>query len=369
MVGPLLAPVDLPGSFLTRPFVGLGWQDPRISEAKALISLFSAKPPELRFYLSRPLSVDVTLAGRCTDALTTVQVLLNGKPLASLPLTAAWKSTTLPVESDRVVEGLNLIQLREGRPCDWNAYLVSARDGGRGFGPTPIEPNRVGSELRLPFAHSVSFPVQLRPGSRLVLGDLQGWTEPGAPALEGPALAVRVRSEQPSFDRSWKLTGPGASSQPLEAVVNCQAELTLYAEGPGKPLPGQDGLRLESPRVESGETPEPSPTEVPRPPQVSRRPNVIIYLIDTLRSDHLGCYGYKKPITPNIDRLRRDSVLFANFTAQSSWTKTSTASILTSMLPRDHQAVGGAPEPGAGKGRLRHAGGEHQRFRYRPLWL
>ena len=39
----------------------------------------------------------------------------------------------------------------------------------------------------------------------------------------------------------------------------------------------------------------------------------ILYLdIDTLRADHLGCYGYHRPTTPNIDALARDGVRFTN---------------------------------------------------------
>ncbi|MCJ7681276.1 MAG: sulfatase-like hydrolase/transferase, partial [Candidatus Aminicenantes bacterium] len=40
------------------------------------------------------------------------------------------------------------------------------------------------------------------------------------------------------------------------------------------------------------------------------RPNVILVSIDTLRADHLGCYGYARDTSPNIDALARDSALF-----------------------------------------------------------
>src|SRR6266480_6836854 len=39
-------------------------------------------------------------------------------------------------------------------------------------------------------------------------------------------------------------------------------------------------------------------------------PNVVVITIDTLRADHLGCYGYKQIRTPNIDALAADSVRF-----------------------------------------------------------
>ena len=47
---------------------------------------------------------------------------------------------------------------------------------------------------------------------------------------------------------------------------------------------------------------------------------IILISLDTLRADHLSCYGYGRPSSPNIDELARDSVLFENTYAQSSWT-------------------------------------------------
>jgi arylsulfatase A-like enzyme len=61
--------------------------------------------------------------------------------------------------------------------------------------------------------------------------------------------------------------------------------------------------------------------------------NVILIIIDTLRADHLGCYGYERPITPNIDRLAEDGILFSTCISQAPWTIPSIMSIMTSMYP------------------------------------
>ena len=74
-------------------------------------------------------------------------------------------------------------------------------------------------------------------------------------------------------------------------------------------------------------------------PEVSARPNVIVYLIDTLRADHLGCYGYERPTSPRIDRFARSAILFADAMSQSSWTLPATASVLTGRTPRRHGAL------------------------------
>ena len=61
---------------------------------------------------------------------------------------------------------------------------------------------------------------------------------------------------------------------------------------------------------------------------------VILYVFDALRADHLSCYGYGRKTTPNIDDFSEDSVLFANAFTQSTWTRTSAASMLSSKYPR-----------------------------------
>jgi arylsulfatase A-like enzyme len=64
--------------------------------------------------------------------------------------------------------------------------------------------------------------------------------------------------------------------------------------------------------------------------------NLILISIDTLRADHLGCYGYDREISPNIDHFRQDSVLFETAIAQAPSTAPSHASILTGTNPSRH---------------------------------
>ncbi len=60
---------------------------------------------------------------------------------------------------------------------------------------------------------------------------------------------------------------------------------------------------------------------------------VVLISIDTLRADHLPCYGYRGVATPAIDRLRRDSVLFENAYSHVPLTLPSHATMLTGLLP------------------------------------
>ncbi|TFH25575.1 MAG: hypothetical protein E4H03_00395 [Myxococcales bacterium] len=67
-------------------------------------------------------------------------------------------------------------------------------------------------------------------------------------------------------------------------------------------------------------------------------PNIVLILIDTLRADHLGAYGYPRPTSPIIDGLADRGVVFTNATSNSSLTRPSVASIFTSRLPSEHGA-------------------------------
>jgi len=61
--------------------------------------------------------------------------------------------------------------------------------------------------------------------------------------------------------------------------------------------------------------------------------NVLFVLIDTLRADRLGSYGYERDTSPTLDRLASSGVRFEHHLSQSSWTKSSMASLWTSLYP------------------------------------
>lgn len=65
-------------------------------------------------------------------------------------------------------------------------------------------------------------------------------------------------------------------------------------------------------------------------------PNVVLVSIDTLRADHLGCYGYPRPTSPALDALAGGGVRFTNVTAPAPWTLPSHASMLTGLYPHTH---------------------------------
>lgn len=60
---------------------------------------------------------------------------------------------------------------------------------------------------------------------------------------------------------------------------------------------------------------------------------VVLITCDTLRADHLGCYGYARPTTPNIDAFARESTLYTNAWSAASVTMPSISSVLTGLMP------------------------------------
>jgi arylsulfatase A-like enzyme len=68
------------------------------------------------------------------------------------------------------------------------------------------------------------------------------------------------------------------------------------------------------------------------------RPDVVLVSIDTLRADHLGAYGRSPTITPEMDRIAREGVVFTRGLASSPWTTPSVASMLTGLPVTRHGA-------------------------------
>jgi choline-sulfatase len=72
------------------------------------------------------------------------------------------------------------------------------------------------------------------------------------------------------------------------------------------------------------------------------RPNILIYTIDTARADHASLYGYSRDTTPFLKKLAASGVVFNDCQAQAPWTKSSIASLMTSLYAFTHGIVSDA---------------------------
>lgn len=68
----------------------------------------------------------------------------------------------------------------------------------------------------------------------------------------------------------------------------------------------------------------------------ARPPDVVLVVVDTLRADHLGAYGFPLPTSPQVDRFAAGAVVFERALAASSNTVPSHASLMTSRFVREH---------------------------------
>ena len=137
----------------------------------------------------------------------------------------------------------------------------------------------------------------------------------GALALAALAAVLLWRALRGADERRAALTRPGAAALVVALLVAAWAGGTSTIPAPG---------------------PAPAP---PRAAAPAGAPNVVLVMVDTLRADHLSCYGSTAVRTPHIDALAADGMRWANTFAQASWTRPSVATILTGLYPSSHGAV------------------------------
>lgn len=74
-----------------------------------------------------------------------------------------------------------------------------------------------------------------------------------------------------------------------------------------------------------------------------RRCNIVIIVVDSLRADALPCYGYTLNSAPHLCGFSKKNILFTNMYANSTWTRPSNMSIITSLYPISHGLVDAYP--------------------------
>ncbi|MFO8073450.1 MAG: sulfatase [Polyangia bacterium] len=145
-----------------------------------------------------------------------------------------------------------------------------------------------------------------------------------------------------------KTTGRTTVS-PSRATLLAVCQLAVLALGAcGDDRPREKEIEKERAAAAEAEQVEPDAADdggtraaspEPAEPQAPEGRRVVLIVIDTLRADRLGCYGYEEQeVTPAIDRLAEEGVLFEKFHSASPWTGASFASILTGVAPTVHRA-------------------------------
>jgi len=68
-------------------------------------------------------------------------------------------------------------------------------------------------------------------------------------------------------------------------------------------------------------------------------PNIVFILVDTLRADRLGAYGHSAELTPTMDALAAEGVIFDQAISAAPWTQPAVASLFCSYYPQVHQVL------------------------------
>jgi arylsulfatase A-like enzyme len=96
------------------------------------------------------------------------------------------------------------------------------------------------------------------------------------------------------------------------------------------------------------------PSKEPAP----KAERVMLIVVDALRASALGCYGYPRPVSPNLDRLTTEAITFEKFYGASTWTLPAFATMLTGVSPQVNNVkvikIGNEKaDAGPGKGRTK----------------
>jgi arylsulfatase A-like enzyme len=348
--------VDL-GTPEARPLLRQGWSGDEGKGARTFV--WSDGPEsEMVIFLARVRDVPLTLKGSPYSSPSSpgapaqeVTLLLNGAAVGRVAIQGEEARTVLPARALR--EGENHLVLRyawtrapneeSGGESRDRRHLAVAWDFLR-FDTGVDEQGRVraaGDQLAIPFGLRVDTFLRLPPEAVLAIDDLR--SRGGGPG----ELRVTLRSEGGAEREVARLRpGRGPAVVKLEGRGTGPARLSLLAVS--KETPSGSGLVLRRPAAAappgSGAPAGARTTAAvaPAPPRqaapaAGRPPNVIIYLVDALRADHLGCYGYLRPVSPRIDAFAREAALFRHTVAQSPWTRPSTTTLLTGLYPRTHK--------------------------------
>ena len=196
--------------------------------------------------------------------------------------------------------------------------------------PASSPPEKPADRLSVPLGSRMEFFLPLPPDARLVVDRLE--TPGGAPGR----ISVSVATDESGEREAEQRTSRGSPMEwALTADQSQLARLTLEAAESDP----EGAVTLIRPRIVAPPARH-SVGEQSEPALPSPRPDIIIYLVDALRADHLGCYGYPRAVSPNVNAFAEDAILFENAIGQSSWTRSSVASIFTGLWPLTHSVVG-----------------------------
>ena len=279
------------------------------------LPLASATASDLRLRLRRHAGASARLP---------LTVTLNGRLLGTVELLGAGGEYQLAVPASAIVPGASLLTLA----------ATSRREKGRLFALSGFEMRPSNAVGALVVLRREKNGILLPPGSSIGFfleqerdGEIAAEVEAVGAAPGRARLCLDTDSgRQELADATLSASLRRIRVQPAMAD-GAFARLEIANVGPVALR--LRGLRLAPRRVDAAAAGA----------ALAQRPNVVIFLTDTLRADHLGAYGHPKPTSPRFDAFAREGIVFEDAWAQSPWTKPSVASIFTGLTPGSHGVV------------------------------
>lgn len=168
------------------------------------------------------------------------------------------------------------------------------------------------------------------------------WTSLVAAALVAAAAGWAMRHAPRGARPSTSTARPSADTQPAAPAAERVAEPPKdTSDADAGPATSQTAnTTAEADEQAASRQPTSRWPDRPRPRADRPRISICIFLIDTLRADRLGAYGYTRYRTsPAIDALANEGVLFEQAYAPAPWTLPSVVSLMTSTWPCEHGAI------------------------------
>jgi arylsulfatase A-like enzyme len=322
-----------------------GWSHGEYEPRSGLSYRWGLEPhSELHFTVLEPRALTLMLEGRPRLGLegssAAVEVEINGQRAGRLDLGPDRDDLTLEVAAELLRRGDNRLRLRydlgrsavppgEQRPIAVAWYRIAIVGLDRPAVEPAVDTER--SLLFIPYGSQVEFHLRAARDGLLRSARRRFVSGPGM-------LTVHLGRDGEAERRLTAVTGDGGLEVALNAPAGEPVRLSLTAVATG-PAGERGGVTLEAPAV-WGVSQPPSDPPAPAPPASvvsgGARPNVIVYLVDTLRADRLGCYGHSRPVSPRIDRFAAGATLFENARANAPWTLPAVASVMTGLWPPAH---------------------------------
>jgi arylsulfatase A-like enzyme len=327
------------GTAEARPFLTEGWYSNEGGGRRPTIVWSRGRESALEFWLATPREIRADL--RCSPfdpqdgQPQVVTVELNGHPAGQLTLRPQMNDYTIALPAAAQVAGRNRLVFRYRKTTrfdrrhlavSWDLLRFHPVRGEAGELPRAEQRAGRAPALFVPVGSEATFYFPIEEEGKFSLDGVR---------LQGGAgkklLVIAQVDGSPEQMLETIDTNRGPHSLELPGRGARLVEIALRAVPATADATG--GFQLLAPTVRTQTTRWPALSD--NSGRRGAKPNVIIYLVDTLRADHVGTYGGGS-LTPNIDAFAREATVFENTIAQAPWTKPSVASLFTGRGPLSH---------------------------------